>query len=111
MVVWLLVEPQHLELIHFSKKEIQKKIVNLEMEYLQIIGWNTYATPPTDVSSQWGHNIKIVGEPRKIGGSKIKSFMADTFGFVTNGELSGVSNYPKSHEGFELEQVSIFGVL
>ena len=79
------------------------------MKYSQIIGWNTHSTPPTDALSQWGHNIKIVGEPREIGGSKIKSFMADMFGFATNGELSRVSNYLKTHRGLELEQVGISG--
>ena len=67
--------------------------------------------PPTDASSQWGHNIKIVGEPWKLGGSKVKSFIVDMFGFATNGELGGVSNYLKSHGGFELEQVSVCGPL
>ena len=84
--------------------------MNLEIEYSQKIEWSTHSMPPTDVSSQWGHNIKIVGEPRKLGGSKVKSFMADMFGFTTN-ELSGVSNHLKNHGGFELEQVSVAGVL
>ena len=83
----------------------------MEMEYSQLISWSTHSTPPTDASSQWGHNIKIVGEPRKIAVSKTKSFLADMFGFVTNGEFSAVSNYSKNHGGFELEQVSAAEVL
>ena len=69
-------------------------------------------TPPTDASSQWGHNVKIMSEPRKVARSKARSFMADMFGFTTNGELSGVTNFLKTHQGLELEQVSTFdGVL
>ena len=88
-----------------------KKIANMEMEYSQLITWSTHATPLTDASSQWGHNIKIVGELRKIARSKTKSFLVDMFGFATNGEFSAVSKYLKNHGGFELGKVSAVGVL
>ena len=32
--------------------------------------------------------------------------MADMFGFASNGELASVTNYLRTHGGFELEQVS-----
>ena len=68
-------------------------------------------TPPTDASSQWGHNIKIVGKPRKIAGSKTKSFLTDMFSFATDGEFSAVSNYLINHGGFKLEHGSAGGAL
>ena len=65
--------------------------------------------PPSDSTSQWGHNIKIVGLPWKEFGSKVKSFLADMFGFASNSDLTNVTNYLRSHGGFELEQVSTKG--
>ena len=97
-ILWSLVDPSHLELVQYSKHEIMKKIANMEMEYSQLITWNTHMILPTDASSQWGHNIKIVDEPRKITGSKMKSFLADMFGFAINGEFNAVSNYLKTME-------------
>ena len=38
-------------------------------------------------------------------GSKVKSLIADSFGFASNGELHNVSGYLRSHDGFELEMV------
>ena len=49
----------------------------------------------------------MVGDPKRQSGSKMKSFIADAFGFASNGELHNVQNYLKSHGGFELELVSI----
>ena len=82
----------------------------MEMEYSQYITWLTHSAPPSDSTSQWGHSIKIVGDPRKPSGSKAKSFIADMFGFASNGELASVTNYLKIHGGFKLEQVSIYQV-
>ena len=67
--------------------------------------WSTHQGPPSDAAGQWGHNIKVVGVPRRESGSKRKSFMADTFGFANDGELQGVISYLRSHGGFKLEQV------
>ena len=45
------------------------------------------------------------GDPKRQSGSKEKFFIADSFGFASNGELHNVSSYLKSHGGFELEMV------
>ena len=63
------------------------------------------ATEAPEASTQWGHNIIIAGDPRRVTGSKRKSFMADMYGFEMDGELAGVSSYLRSHGGFEIEQV------
>ena len=57
------------------------------------------------MSSQWDHNIKVVGLPQRESGTKKKSLLADMFGFTSDGELNNVANYLSSHGGFELEQV------
>ena len=100
-----LVDPPLLELIHYGKREILRKISNMEMEYSALMTWSTHQGPPSDSSGQWGHNIKVVGVPQHESGSKRKSFMADTFGFANDGELQGIVSYLRSHGGFELEQV------
>ena len=69
-VLWSLVDVPHLELVHYNKHEIMKKIANMKMESSQLITWSTHVTLATNASSQWGHNIKIVHEPRKIARSK-----------------------------------------
>ena len=61
----------------------------MEIEYSQLTEWSTHMKPPTDALSQRGHNIKIVGEPRKVAGSEAKSFMADMFGFTLMRSLRG----------------------
>ena len=48
------------------------------------------ATEAPEVSTQWGHSIIIAGDPKKVTGSKRKSFMADMYGFKMDGELAGV---------------------
>ena len=59
-----------------------------------------------EASTQWGHSITIVGNPKQVTGSKRKSFMVDMYGFETDGELAGVCNYLRSHGGFEIEQAT-----
>ena len=100
-----LVDPPLLELVHYGKREILRKISNMEVEYSVVMTWSTHQGPPSDSSSQSGHNIKVVGVPWRESGSKRKSFMADTFGFANDGELWGIISYLRSHGGFELEQV------
>ena len=46
-----------------------------------------------------------MGDPKRQSGSKVKSLIADSFSFASNGELHNVSGYLKSHGGFELEMV------
>ena len=77
----------------------------MEVEYAVLMTWDPHQAPPLDSSSQWGHNIKIVGLPQRESGSRKKSYIADMFGFTTDGELHNVTNYLRSHRGFELEQV------
>ena len=78
----------------------------METEYSQYITWSTHSTPPSDSTSQWGHSIKIVGDPQNPSGSKAKSLLADMLGFTRNRELANVTKYLRTHGGFELEQVS-----
>ena len=76
----------------------------MEAAYSQSISWTASADSAVP-SSQWGDNILVVGDPKRQSGSKVKSFIADSFGFASNGELHNVSSYLKSHGGFELEMV------
>ena len=93
--------PPALELVHIGKREIRQRINSMEAAYSQLITWSASAAP----SSQWGDNILVVGDPKRQSGSKVKSLIADSFGFASNGELHSVSGYLKSHGGFELEMV------
>ena len=100
------VVPPALELVHFGKGEIRQRIDSMEAAYSQLINWSPSAAVPASSSSQWGDNILVVGDPKRQSGSKVKSLIADSFGFALNGELHNVSRYLKSHGGFELEMVS-----
>ena len=77
----------------------------MEVEYSDLMTWSPHKAPPSNASSQWGHNIKVVGLPRRESRTKKKSLLADMFGFASDGELNNVANYLRSHGGFELEQV------
>ena len=79
----------------------------MEVKYSDLMTWSPHETPPSDVSGQWGHNIKVMGLPRRESGTKKKSLLADMFGFALDGELNNVANYLRSHGGFELEQVRL----
>ena len=85
LVICFIVPPA-LELVHIRKKEIQQRIDSMEAAYSQPITWSASADSADS-------------------GSKVKSFIADSFGFTSNGELHNVSSYLKSHGGFELEMV------
>ena len=104
LVAYFLVPPA-LELIHFGKGEIQQRIDSMEVAYSQLIDWSPSAAVPASSSSQWGDNILVVGDPKRQSGSRVKSLIADSFSFASNGELHNVSGYPKSHGGYELEMV------
>ena len=105
------VVPPALELIHFGKREIRQQIDSMEAAYSQLIDWSPSAAVPASLSSKWGDNILVVGDPKRQSGSKIKSLIADSFGFALNGELHNVSGYLKSHGGFELEMVGSDGIM
>ena len=79
-------------------------IDSMEAAYSQLITWSASAASAA-LSSQWGDNILVVGDPKRQPGSKVKSLIADSFSFTSNGELHNVSGYLKSHGGFELEMV------
>ena len=96
--------PPALELVHIGKEEIRRRIDSMEAAYSQLITWSASADSAVP-SSQWGDNILVVGDPKRQSGSKVKSFIADSFSFASNGELHNVSNYLKTHGGFELEMV------
>ena len=104
-LVTCLIMPPALELVHFGKGEIQQRIDSMEAAYSQLIDWSPSAAVPASSSSQWGDNILVVGDPKRKSGSKVKSLIADSFGFASNGELHNVSGYLRSHGGFELEMV------
>ena len=101
-LVAFFVVPPALELIHFGKGEIRQWINSMEAAYSQLIDWSPSAAVPASSSSQWGDNILVVGDPKRQSGSKVKSLIADSFGFASNGELHNVSGYLKSHGGYEL---------
>ena len=77
----------------------------MEVEYSMLMTWSTHQELPSEPSSQWGENIKVVGVPQKVSGSRKKSFLADMFGFSSDGELHTITSFLRSHGGFELEQV------
>ena len=104
-LVAFFIVPPAVELIHFGKGEIWQQIDSMEAAYSQLIDWSPSPTVPASSSSQWGHNILVVGDPKRQSGSKVKSLIADSFGFASNGELHNVSGYLKSHGGYELEMV------
>ena len=104
LVAYFIVPPV-LELIHFGKGEIRQQINSMEAAYSQLITWSLSVAVPAPSSSQWGDNILVVGDPKRQSGSKVKSLIADSFGFASNGELHNVSGYLKSHGGFELKMV------
>ena len=99
------VVPPALELVHFGKGEIWQRIHSMEAAYSQLIDWSPSAAVPASSSSQWGDSILVVGDPKRQSGSKVKSLIADSFGFASNGELHIVRGYLKSHGGFELKMV------
>ena len=104
--MWSLEDPPAVPLIHYGKQEVTKLVSNLEIEFNLILSWtSSTATEAPEVLTQWGHSIIIAGDPKKVTGSKRKGFMADMYGFKTDGELAGVSSYLRSHGGFEIEQV------
>ena len=98
------VVPPALELVHIGKKEIQQRIDSMEAAHSQPITWSASADSAVP-SSQWGDNILVVRDPKRQSGSKVKSLIADSFGFAWNWELHNVSGYLKSHGGFELQMV------
>ena len=106
MVACFIVPPA-LELVHIGKREIRQQIDSMEAAYSQPITWSASAASAASAapSSQWGDNILVVGDPKRQSGSKVKSLIADSFGFASNGELHNVSSYLKSHGGFKLEMV------
>ena len=99
------VVPPALELIHFGKGEIWERIDSMEAAYSQLIDWSPSAAVPASSSSQWGDNILVVGDPKRQSGSRVKSLIADSFGFTSNGELHNMSGYLKLDGGYELEMV------
>ena len=112
-MVTCFIVPPALELVHIGKKEIQQRIDSMEAAYSQPITWSASADSAVP-SSQWEDNILVVGDTKRQSGSKVKSLIANSFGFASNGELHNVSGYLKSHGGFELEMVgssfSTFGM-
>ena len=85
-------------------------ISSMEVEYNVILDWRSSsdAVPP-GATTQWGNNIVIAGEAKRIHGSKQKSFMADMYGFANDGELQAIKAYLLSHGNFEIEQVIPWG--
>ena len=107
MYFWLLADPPDVPLIHYGKREVIKLISSMEPEFKLILRWMGSASAEAPgVSTQWGHSISIFGNPKRITGSRRKSFMADMYGFETDGELAAVCNYLRTHGGYEIEQVS-----
>ena len=103
---WSLVELPDVPLMHYGKREIVELISSMEPEFKLILRWTRpLPSEAPGVSSQWGHSITVAGDPKRVTGSRRKSFMADMYGFSTNGELTAVCNYLRAHGGYEIEQV------
>ena len=110
MCVWSLVDPPALPLVHYGKREVRSVISSMEGEYKAILDWrgSTSSVPP-GATTQWGSSIVISGQAKRNHGSKRKSFMADMYGFASNGELQAIKAYLLSHGNFEIEQVTLQG--
>ena len=81
----------------------------MEPEFKFILRWTGPASAEAPgASTQWGHSITIFGNPKRITGSRRKSFMAGMYGFETDGELAAVCNYLRNHGSYEIEQVLCF---
>ena len=106
LYMWSLVDPPDVSLVHYWKWEVAQLVSSMEPKFKIILRWmGTTPAEAPEASTQWGHSITIVGNPKKVTGSKRKSFMVDMYGFETDGELAGVCNYLRSHGGFEIKQV------
>ena len=84
LVAWFVVPPA-LEQVHYGKWEVWQQISSMEAAYSQLINWSLSAAVPASTSSQWGENILVVGDPKRQSASKVKSLIADSFGFASNG--------------------------
>ena len=103
MLFWSLVELPDVPLMHYGKWEIIELISSMEPEFKLILRWTKpLPAEAPGASSQWGHSITVAGNPKRITGSKRKSFMADMYGFSTDGELSAVCNYLRTHGGYKI---------
>ena len=103
----MLADPPDVPLVHYGKREVLDHISNMEPEFMLILRWmGSSSAEAPGASTQWGHSIMISGSPKRITGSQRKSFMADMYGFKTDGELAAVCNYLRTHDGYEIEQVS-----
>ena len=104
---WSLADPPDVPLVHYGKREVLNHISNMEPEFKLILWWmGSSSAEAPGASTQWGRSITISGNPKRITGSRRKSFMADMYGFKTDGELAAVCNYLRTHGGYEIEQVS-----
>ena len=104
---WSLVDPLDVPLVHNGKREVIEHISSMEPEFKLILRWmGSSSAEAPGASTQWGHSITISGNPKRITGSRRKSFMADMYGFETDGELAAVCNYLRTRGGYEIEQVS-----
>ena len=104
--LWSLVDPPDVPLVHYGKWEVAQLISSMEPEFKIILRW--MGSAPAEVPgalSQWGHSISIARNPKRITGSKRKSFMADMYSFETDGEPAAICNYLRTHGGYEIEQV------
>ena len=103
----MLVDPPDVPLVHYGKREVIEHISSMEPEFKLILRWmGSTSVEAPGASTQWGHSITISGNPKRITGSRRKSFMANMYGFETDGELAAVCNYLRTHGGYEIEQVS-----
>ena len=106
MCFWSLADPPDVPLVHYGKREVIKHVSSMEAEFKLILRWMGSASAEAPgASTQWGHSISIFGNPKRITGSRRKSFMADMYGFKTDGELAAVCNYLRTHGDYEIEQV------
>ena len=104
---WLLEDPPDVPLVHYGKQEVLDHISNMEPEFKLILRWmGSSSAEAPGASTQWGCSITIFDSPKRITGSRRKSFMADMYGFETDGELAAVCSYLRTHGGYEIEQVS-----
>ena len=104
-MVTCFVVPSALELVHFGKWEVRQRINSMEAAYSQLIDWSPSTAVPAPTFSQWGDIILLVGDSKRQSASKVKSLIADSFSFASNGELHNVSGYLCSLGGFKLELV------
>ena len=102
-----------IQLKHFGRREILKKIDLMEPEFNQPMMFDDSRVPDRPVTSgaeigSWGYGVQVYGVAR---GHKRKretpSLLADMCGFSCEEEMQDARQYLWSHSNYQIEQASV----